>query len=427
MTKRKTVPNPMSDLTGTASVESSVSRRDFLKVAAGTAVSFALPNIWIQAKAASTIKLGFIALTDAASIIMAKELGLFKKYGVDVEVVKQASWAALRDGVLNGDIQGAHCLFGMPFSVYSGIGGQAGKEMPIAMILNNNGQGITLSNALGNVGRDPSKLKGALEKLSSDGKDTTFAMTFPGGTHDMWLRNYLDHAGVDASVTGKQRIITIPPPQMVANMKVGNMIGYSVGEPWNDVAVQQKIGYTAIASQEIWKHHPEKALVLNKAFSTQKDEVKAIMKAILEAAAWLDEVGNIRKAAATIGAAQYINASPDVIGARLEGRYDFGNGLGTKQFLEDRMLFSRGGKVSMPRLAHGIWFMAQYARFGYKPLPSDAKAIADKLIMQDLYSEVAKEVGLSLPTDDMKPWTMTLDKTKFDPNNPAAYLKEVVK
>ena len=427
MSKKKAVLTSMPRLTRAVSLESQVSRRDFLKVAAGTAASFVLPNIWIQARAASTIKLGFIALTDAASIIMAKELGLFKKYGVDVEVVKQASWAALRDGVLNGDIQGAHCLFGMPFSVYSGIGGQAGKEMPIAMILNNNGQGITLANALGSVGRDPGKLKGALEKLVADGKDTTFAMTFPGGTHDMWLRNYLDYAGVNASITGKQRIITIPPPQMVANMKVGNMIGYSVGEPWNGIAVQQKIGFMTIASQEIWRHHPEKALVLNKDFSTKKDEVKAIMKAILEAAAWLDEVANIRKAATIIGAPQYVNASPDVIDARLEGRYDFGNGLGTRQFLDDRMIFSKGGKVSMPRLAHGIWFLAQYARFGYKPFPSDAKAIADKLIMQDLYKEVAKEVGLSLPNDDMKSWTMTLDKSKFDPNNPAAYLKEVVK
>ena len=138
-------------------------------------------------------------------------------------------------------------------------------------------------------------------------------------------------------------------------------------------------------------------------------------------------MANIRKAATIIGAPQYVNASPDVIDARLEGRYDFGNGLGTRQFLDDRMIFSKGGKVSMPRLAHGIWFLAQYARFGYKPFPSDAKAIADKLIMQDLYKEVAKEVGLSLPNDDMKPWTMTLDKSKFDPNNPAAYLKEVVK
>ncbi len=423
MTKnRKPIDSSTPD---TASLEQPVSRRNFLKTAALTSAAFAIPNIWIQTKAASTIKLGFIALTDSASLIMAKELGLYKKYGVEVEVVKQASWAALRDGVLNGDIQGAHCLFGMPFSVYTGVGGQAGKEMYIAMTLSNNGQAITLSKAaLGGVGRDYTKLKPALEKLAADGKDTTFAMTFPGGTHDMWLRYFLSHAGIDASVTGKQRIITIPPPQMVANMKVGNMIGYSVGEPWNGVGVAQDVGYTTIASQEIWKHHPEKALVVNKDFADRKDELKAVMKAILEAAAWMDSVPNVRKAAATIGQSQYVNAAPDVIGARLEGRYEMGNGLGTKQFLEDRMLYYRDGKVSYPRMAHAIWFMAQYVRFGYLKAAPDYKAIADKLILTDVYKEVAKEVGTPIPGDDMKPWTMTLDKAKFDPNNPAAYLKD---
>jgi nitrate/nitrite transport system substrate-binding protein len=409
------------------SLETNLSRRDFFKVAAATSAAFAIPHIWLKAAAAGPIKLGFIALTDSSSVIMAKELGLYKKYGVDVEVVKQASWAALRDGVLNNDIQGAHCLYGMPFSVYNGIGGQAGKEMYIAMTLNNNGQAITLAKSLQGVGRDPSKLKAALEKLSAEGKDTTFAMTFPGGTHDMWLRYYLAHAGIDSSVTGKQRIITIPPPQMVANMKVGTMIGYSVGEPWNGVGVAQDVGFTTITSQEVWKHHPEKALVVNKDFAARKDELKAVMKAILEASAWLDSVPNIRKAAAAVGQPQYINASPEVIGKRLEGYYDMGAGLGVKQYFEDRMLFSRGGKVSYPRLAHGIWFMAQYARFGYlKAMPADAKAIADKLILQDVYREVAKEVGVPIPEDDMKPWTMTLDKAKFDPTKPESYLKSVM-
>jgi nitrate/nitrite transport system substrate-binding protein len=411
----------------TLSLETSISRRDFFKVAAATSAAFAIPHVWLKAAAAGPIKLGFIALTDSSSVIMAKELGLYKKYGVDVEVVKQASWAALRDGVLNNDIQGAHCLYGMPFSVYNGISGQAGKEMYIAMTLNNNGQAITLAKSLQGVGRDPSKLKAALEKLSAEGKDTTFAMTFPGGTHDMWLRYYLAHAGIDASVTGKQRIITIPPPQMVANMKVGTMIGYSVGEPWNGVGVAQDVGFTTITSQEVWKHHPEKALVVNKDFAARKDELKAVMKAILEASAWLDSVPNIRKAATTVGQPQYVNASPEVIGKRLEGYYDMGAGLGVKQYFEDRMLFSRGGKVSYPRLAHGIWFMAQYARFGYlKAMPADAKAIADKLILQDVYKEVAKEVGVPIPEDDMKPWTMTLDKVKFDPTKPDAYLKSVM-
>ncbi len=403
-----------------------INRRQFLKTAVAASASFVAPQIFTRGSAQKTIRLGFIALTDSASLIMAKELGYYKKYGLEVEIVKQASWAALRDGLLNGDIQGAHCLFGMPFSVYNGIGGQAGKELKIAMMLSNNGQAITLAKSLSAVGRDLKRLKPALEKLAADGKDTTFAMTFPGGTHDMWLRNYLSAAGIDATVSGKQRIITIPPPQMVANMKVGNMIGYSVGEPWNGVGVQQDVGFSAITSQEIWKQHPEKALVLNKDFAEETDTVKKLMKATLDAARWLDNIPNIRQAASTIGQSQYVNASPDVIGARLEGRYDLGGGLGTKQFLDDRMQFFRGGKTPYPRLSHGIWFMAQYVRFGYLKAAPEYKAIASKLMMQDLYEEVAKEMSIPVPADDMKPFSLEIDKQKFDPANPAGYLKAVM-
>src|SRR6476646_6768067 len=197
------------------------------------------------------IRLGFIALTDASSLIMAKELGYFEKYGLNVDVVKQASWASTRDALLTGDIEGAHCLFGMPFSVYTGVGGQAGKELYIAMMLNNNGQAITLSNEhfAGKVGfADTKQIKAAVEALKAK-KEATFAMTFPGGTHDMWLRYWLAAAGVDQKTV---KIITIPPPQMVANMKVGNMDGYCVGEPWGGVAVKENIGFTQITTQDIW-------------------------------------------------------------------------------------------------------------------------------------------------------------------------------
>ena len=126
-------------------------------------------------------------------------------------------------------------------------------------------------------------------------------MTFPGGTHDLWLRYWLAAAGVDQRAV---KVITIPPPQMVANMKVGNMDGYSVGEPWNGVGVQQGIGITHISSQDIWKHHPEKALVVNKAFSeSRRDELKAVMKAVLEASIWLDDPDNRKQAAGVIGKA----------------------------------------------------------------------------------------------------------------------------
>ncbi len=400
-------------------------RRQFLKVATAASSTFVVPQIFSRASAQKTIRLGFIALTDCASVVMAKELGYYKKYGLEVELVKQPSWGALRDAILSGDLQAAHCLFSMPFSVFMGIGGQVGREMKIAMVLSNNGQAITLGKSLAGVGNDPKKLKPALEKLAAEGKDTTFAMTFAGGTHDIWLRNYLDAVGIDASVGGKQKIITLPPPQMANNIKAGNMIGYSVGEPWNGVGVQQDVGFTTITSQEIWRHHPEKALVFNKDFAQREPEAKKLMKAILEAGQWLDFIPNIRSAASTIGQAQYVNASPDVIGARLEGRYDLGNGLGVKQFLEDRMQFYRNGRTPYPRLAHGIWFLAQYQRFGYLKTAPDYLQISQRLIMQDLYEEVAKEMSIDIPTDDMRPFTTTLSPVRFDPKNPQAYLKSI--
>jgi nitrate/nitrite transport system substrate-binding protein len=361
------------------------------------------------------IKIGFIPLTDCASVVMAHELGLYKKHGLDLEISREASWATIRDKILSGDLDGAHCLFGMPFSVYTGVGGIVGQEMRIAMVLNNNGQAITLSQDFcGQIGfREVSKVKSAVETMKAK-KTVTFAMTFPGGTHDLWLRYWLAAAGVDQRTV---KIITIPPPQMVANMKVGNMDGYSVGEPWNGVGVQQGIGFTHISSQDIWKHHPEKALVVNKIFSeSRRDELKALMKAVLEASIWLDDSANRKQAAGVIGKPAYVNAPPGVIEARLLGKYDLGCAQ-SHTYTEDYMMFHRGGAVNYPRKAHGIWFLAQYERFGYLQSSLEYRAITDKLVMQDLYIEVAKSLNIAIPEDDMKPFTLDLDKTVFDPNN----------
>ena len=366
------------------------------------------------------IKIGFIPLTDCASVVMAHELGLYKKHGVDVEVSKEASWATIRDKVLAGDLQGAHCLFGMPFSVYTGVGGQAGQEMHVAMVLNNNGQAITLSKEFCDKVefREVSKVKSAVEALKAK-KTVTFAITFPGGTHDLWLRYWLAAAGVDQKTV---KIITIPPPQMVANMKVGNMDGYSVGEPWNGVCVQQGIGTTHIASQDIWKHHPEKALVVNKAFSeTRRDELKAVIRAVLDASIWLDDPVNRKQAAGVIGKQAYVNAPAEIIESRLLGNYDLGCGR-SHTYTDDYMMYHRGGATNFPRKSHAIWFMAQYVRFGYLHEAPHYREIADKLILQDLYVEVARSMNISVPDDDMKPFTVDLDKAVFDPANPEAAL-----
>lgn len=371
------------------------------------------------AQPAETIKLGFIPLTDCAPLVVAKELGLFQKYGVNVELSKEASWANIRDKVLNGELEGAHCLFSMPMSVYTGVGGKAGSEMKIAMVLNNNGQGITLSKDFcGLVGfKDIKKVTGAVGELKKR-KEVTFAMTFPGGTHDIWLRNWMAACGINQKSVG---IITIPPPQMVANMKVDNMEGYCVGEPWNGVAVAQNVGFTHIASQDIWKHHPEKALVVNKDFAaTKKEDLKKVMKAIIEAQKWLDNMGNRKKAAAWLSKPYYVNAPVAVLEARLAGSNDLGCELGVQKYRDDYMTFYNNGLVDMPRKSHAIWFLAQYVRFGYLKSVPDYKGIAEKLILDDLWAEVAKETGVPAQPD-MQSFKTALD-VEFNPNNPAAYL-----
>jgi nitrate/nitrite transport system substrate-binding protein len=366
------------------------------------------------------IKLGFIPLTDCAPLIVAKEMGFFAKYGVDVQLSKEASWAVVRDKILNGELDGAHCLFSMPFSVYTGIGGKAGSEMKIAMILNDNGQAITLSKDFcGIVGyKDIKKVSPAIKQVKAK-KEVTFAMTFPGGTHDIWLRNWLAACGVNAKSVG---IITIPPPQMVANMKVDNMEGFCVGEPWNGVAASQGIGFTHIASQDIWKNHPEKALVVNKAFSeTGKEDLKNVMKAIIEACKWLDVMSNRKKAALFLSKPNYVNAPVQVIEARLMGSTEIGCDLGVQKYKDDYMLFYNNGMVNTPKVSYGIWFMAQYMRFGMLGTAPNYKDVAQKLIMTDLYEEVAKSMGVPVQ-EDMKPFKTNLETIVFDPNNPAAYI-----
>ncbi len=364
------------------------------------------------------VRLGFIALTDCSSIVMAKELGYFAERGLDVSVEKQASWAATRDNLLNNEIDGGHVLSCMPYSVATGIGGNGARSLRVAMMLNNNGQAITLSKDYAAVGY------GDLDKARATllSKAPTLAMTFPGGTHDMWLRYWLKAAKVDAA---SLKIITIPPAQMVANMKVDAMDGYCVGEPWGAQAVDQGIGFTHINTQDIWKHHPEKALVVTEKFATERPDVLMdVMGAVLKASKWLDDLSNRRRASETVGATAYVNAPPSEIEGRLLGQYNLGQGIGNKTYTDDYMTFFRDGQVNAPRRAHAIWFMSQYRRLGLTKTDPPYQELADTLILRDLYEKVAAKEGIDVPDDDMKPFHVKLDNTTFDPRKP---LEEVTR
>lgn len=402
-----------------------IDRRTFLRGTGATALGLGLGGILAAcsteksspAATASSpvpsrkVRIGFIALTDCASIVMAKELGFFAKRGLDVSVEKQASWAAVRDNLLNGELDAAHCLFGMPFSVATKIGGPGSQALKIAMMLNNNGQAITLSNDYASAGYGDLDAAGAM--LSK--RKPTLASTFPGGTHDLWLRYWLRATGADESA----KVITIPPPQMVANMKVGNMDGYCVGEPWNGVAVAEGIGFTHLTTQDLWRHHPEKALVVNESFATRRrDVLMDVMGAVLEASRWLDEMSNRSKAAQTIGVPAYVNAPADKIEDRLLGTYTLGETAGEKTFTDDTMRFFRDGATNMPRRSHALWFMSQYRRLGLLAEDPPYMALADGIILRDVYEAVAAKEGIAMPDDDMAPFDVKLDGVTFDPAGP---------
>jgi nitrate/nitrite transport system substrate-binding protein len=403
-------------------------RRDFLKTSVGAAAGLVLAGNATAAAATTTrrsfaaagktrkVTLGFIALTDCAPLVMAKELGYFKERDLDVTLVKQASWPATRDNLLANQIDGAHCLFSMPFSVATKVGGNGSTALKIAMILSNNGQAITLDKSLKGAGYG--NLAAAKELLES--KNPTLAMTFPGGTHDLWLRYWLKATKSKANT----KIIPIPPPQMVANMKVGAMDGYCVGEPWNAVAVDQGIGFTHIASQDIWTHHPEKALVVTDKFaSTQPDVLKDVMGATLKASKWLDVPANRAKAAVTLSTPTYVNALAGSIRGRLTGSYDLGAGLGKKTFTDTEMKFFRNGATSFPRRAHAIWALAQYKRLGLITGSADYNKLVSSILLQDLYAQVASAEKVAIPNDDMASFTVKLDGAVFDPRNPTAETK----
>jgi nitrate/nitrite transport system substrate-binding protein len=218
-------------------------------------------------------KLGFIALSDAAPLFVASDKGIFAKHGLpDTEVLKQASWGTTRDNLVLGSegngIDGAHILSPMPYLISAGRVTQNNVPTPMYILarLNMNGQCISIGKEYADlkVGLDAKSFKVALDKKKASGKSIKAAMTFPGGTHDLWIRYWMAAAGIDPD--RDIETIVVPPPQMVANMKVGTMDCFCVGEPWNDQLVHQGIGYTALTTGELWNNHPEKALGMRAAW-----------------------------------------------------------------------------------------------------------------------------------------------------------------
>jgi nitrate/nitrite transport system substrate-binding protein len=398
-------------------------RRDFLLASAGAGLMAMVPpgvrsGAWAAGSDApekKEVRIGFIPLTDCSSVVMAAVQKFDEKYGIKIIPTKEASWASVRDKLVNGELDAAHVLYGLVYGVQLGIGGPK-KDMAVLMSLNNNGQGITLSSKLKEAGvTDGATLA---KKVLSKDREYTFAQTFPTGTHAMWLYYWLAAHGINPFKDVKN--IVVPPPQMVANMRVGNMDGFCVGEPWNQRAIIDKIGFSVATSQDVWTDHPEKVLGTTADFVAKNpNTARAMTAAILEASRWIDaSLSNKQKTAETVAQKAYINTDMEVIVGRMLGRYE--NGLGKTWDDKNHMKFFNDGAVNFPYLSDGMWFMTQHKRWGLLKDDPDYLAVAKKVNRVDIYQQAAAAAKVALPKGEMRSHKL-IDGTVWDGKDPKKY------
>ena len=352
------------------------------------------------------IRLGFVALSDAAPLAAAKILEFGHSHGLTLELCRQASWAAVRDKLLSGEIDAAHALYGLVYGVQLGIGGPQG-DMAVLMVLNRNGQAITLSNPLAEAFNQSGNLKQALASL---GRPPVFAQTFPTGTHAMWLYYWLAAQGVHP--LRDIRSIVIPPPQMV-----DALAGLCVGEPWNAVAEARQAGRTVAVTSEIWPNHPEKVLASRRDFvALYPNTARALVQTMLEACRWLDSPAHRADISTWLAAPELIGVPRELIAPRLLGDYD------VVQFPKRPLpvSFFDEGAVNYPRPSDGLWFLTQYRRWGLLSGDHDDAAIASAISQTTMYREAAALADVRVP-DEIRADTL-IDGRIWDGRDPAAYL-----
>jgi nitrate/nitrite transport system substrate-binding protein len=376
----------------------------------------------------TTAKLGFIALTDSAPLIIAKEKGFFEKYGMtDVEVSKQKSWPVTRDnlkiGSSSGGIDGAHILSPMPYLL------TMNDKVPMYLLarLNTNGQAISIAEKFKDlkVGLQSKSLKEWVNKAKADKKSIKVAITFPGGNHDLWVRYWLAAGGINPD----QDVIleAVPPPQMVANMKVGTIDAFCVGEPWNAQLVSQKLGYTALSTGELWNNHPEKAFTMRKDWADKNpNATQALLMAIMEAQQWCDQAENKEEMCKICADRKYFNVAVSDILERAKGNIDYGDGRKEQNF-PYRMKYWEDN-ASYPYKSHDTWFLTEEIRWGYLPKDTKVKEIVDQVNREDLWKQAAKALGVAaaeIPTSSSRGVETFFDGVKFDPEKPGEYLKSL--
>lgn len=365
-----------------------------------------------------SINLGFMPLTDAASLIVAATQGFAEPYGLTLNLKRQVSWSGMRDRLLSGELDAGQALYGLIYSMQLGIGGTQATDMAVLMGLNQNGQSISLSTGLRETGVDSGEAL-ASRAHRNDAK-LILAQTFPTGTHALWLYYWLASLGIHP--LDDVRTLVVPPPQMVEHLRAGGIDGFCAGEPWGAFAIDQGVGFTVATSQSIWPDHPEKVLGCTRDFVEQyPNTVRALIMAVLEASRFIDaSEENKASTARLISARDYVAAPPRVIEPRFLGRYEDGNGHAWTD--AHALRFHADGEVNQPYLSDGLWFMTQFRRWGLLREDPDYLAVAERVQRLETYRQAADALGIPLPASPMRRSTL-LDGKCWDGSDPAGYAR----
>ncbi|CAG9271714.1 CmpA/NrtA family ABC transporter substrate-binding protein [Paraburkholderia unamae] len=353
------------------------------------------------------LKIGFVPLADAAPLVAAKLLEFGHAHGLTLELSRQPSWAALRDKLLSGELDAAHSLYGLVYGVQLGLGGPQ-TDMAVLMVLNRNGQAITLSNRLADALAEHGTLPRALATLD---RKPVFAQTFPTGTHAMWLYYWLASQGVHP--LDDIESVVIPPPQMVAALAEDRLDGLCVGEPWPGLAEQRGVGRTIISSGGIWPDHPEKVLACRRDFVARYPATaRALVQTMLEACRWLDGEGHRREISQWLARPEMLGVDAALIARRLAA--DAGSSAPGMKFFEE-------GRVNYPHESEGVWFLTQFERWGMLARRGDYREIAHALNQTALYREAAGAMGIGTPDEGAS--APFVDGRTWDGDDAVAYVE----
>lgn len=393
-----------------------LSRRDVLRGAAAAGALAAVPRHALAVATASDepeikdVRIGFIAVQSAASLIAAHEKGFFKRHGLNATLVKESSWAAARDKIVSGENHGTHLKYAQAVGGWMGVLGAKPTPTLAPLTLARSGSVFMAASALkGRLSFDPASWKAELEEFQKLGEPFTIALPAPMGWHGLMYRHFLAKAGIHADKDMK--VITLPPAQMVQNMKVGTMQACAMVEPWGARGVSEKVSFVCMYGHEMWKDHPIKSFSVMEAFADENpNTMRAMLAAIHEAAQWCDDFGNREELAKMLSVPSYMNSPVPAILEPLLGHFNWGDG----RTADDPDNAIRYARAIEPQPREVKWFAAQFRRWGMIAGTPDYDAVAASVARPDLYSGACRALGQQPPAENNDPITFW-DGTVFDP------------